>query len=174
MSLPERIRDEIKDLLWREADRLGWSALSANDKARYYTVWTEAEKIGGRLAGFMDPRQVRVYIKDTLLKSYTRERLENPGRVYRILGLPPDSQIAASYIKPHGRLLADGRQVAWSRATEWKATLMALYERSFQDGGIPYAAVFFEAAYKHSDPRARELVEGAAQKLGLERTVWID
>src|SRR5262245_39228591 len=113
MSLPERIRDEVKELLWHEADRLGWSSLSANDKARYYTIWTEAEKIGGRLAGFMDPRQVRVYIKDTLLKSYTRERLDNEGRVYRILGLPADSPAVASYIKPHGRRLSDGRQIVW-------------------------------------------------------------
>jgi hypothetical protein len=174
MNLPESIRDEIKDLLWKEADRLEWSALSAKAKARYYTIWTEAEQIGGRLAGFMDPRQVRVYIKDTLLKSYTRERFSNEGRVFRILGLPADAVPLASYIKPHGRRLSDRRQIAWSRATEWKATLMALHERCFEDGGMPYAAVFFEAGTKHADNHQREIVESAARKLGIGRLVWVD
>lgn len=174
MSIPGTIRDEIKDWLWKEADRLEWSALSAGDKARYYTIWTETEKIGGRLAGFMDPRQVRVYIKDTLLKPYTRERFSNEDRVFRILGLSPEVATLEGYIKPHGRKLRDGRQIAWSRATEWKATLMALHERSFQDGGNPHAAVLFEAGTKHADAGPREVVESAARKLGVERVVWID
>lgn len=174
MSLPEKIRDEIKDALWREADRLGWSSLPANAKSRHYTIWTEAEKIGGRLAGFMDPRQVRVYIKDTLLKSYTRERFSNEGRVFRILGLPTDTQCAQTYIKPHGRKLTDGGQIAWSRATEWKATLMALHERSFEDGGKARAAVFFEAATKHASVEKRAVVDAAAKKLGVQRVIWVD
>jgi hypothetical protein len=102
VNIPESVRDEIKDLLWKEADQIKWSALPATAKARYYTIWTEAEKIGGRLAGFMDPRQVRVYIKDTLLKSYMRERLSSEGRVFRLLGLPPDTAATSSYIKRMG------------------------------------------------------------------------
>ena len=174
MSIPTAIRDEIKDMLWREADRLDWSSLSASAKSKYYTNWTETKEIGGRLAGFMDPRQVRVYIKDTLLKSYTRERFSDQGRVFRILRLPPDVAFSSPYIKPHGRLLQDGRQIAWSRATEWKAVLMALHERAFRDGGSPCAAVLFEAGTKHMDMKSREVVESAARKLGIETLVWID
>jgi hypothetical protein len=73
-----------------------------------------------------------------------------------------------------GRRLEDGRQIAGGRATEWKATLMALHERSFEDGGTPHAAVFFEAGTRHTDMRARQVVEDAARKLGVERVVWLD
>jgi hypothetical protein len=126
------------------------------------------------LLGFMDPRQVRVYIKDTLLKSYTRERFSDEGRVFRILQLPIDTLIMTKYIKPHGRRLVDGRQIAWSRATEWKGTLMALHERCFRDGGKPHAAVLFEAATKHMDKKARAVVESAAEKLGISSLIWLD
>src|SRR5262249_2760770 len=109
-----------------------------------------------------------------LLKPYTRERLSNEGRILRILGLPTDTEWAGTYIKPHGRRLRDGRQIAWSRASEWKATLMALHERSFEDRGKAFAAVLFEAGTKHGHARARELVEDAAKKLGIERIAWLD
>src|SRR4051794_17628797 len=108
MSIPDPVREEIKQYLWKEADRLEWSALPASDKAKYYSMWTEAAEVGGRLASFMDARKVRVYIKDTLLKPYTRERLSDEKRVFRILGLPPESETVLSYIKPHGRRLIDG------------------------------------------------------------------
>lgn len=174
MTIPEAVREEIKSILWKEADRLEWSALGLSEKSRYYTMWTETEKIGGRLAGFMDPRQVRVYIKDTLLKSYTRERFSDEAKIFRILQLPIDTPTMTTYIKPHGRHLLDGRQIAWSRAVEWKATLMALHERSFQDGGKPYAAVLFEAATKHMDDKARAVVGSAAEKLGVSNLIWLD
>lgn len=172
MSVPEQIRREIKDRLWAEADRLGWSSLSAADKARYYTIWTETKDLGGRLAAFMDPRQVRVYLKDTLLKSYTRESLSSPELALRVLGIPADVEVRTSYIKPHGRLLSDGRQIAWSKATEWKATIMALHERSFESGR-PFGAVLLEAGAKFSTVGDKKLVESAAAKLGIEKVVWL-
>ena len=145
MSVPANIRREIKERLWAEADRLNWSALSAADKSRYYSMWTETEAVGGKLGQYMDPRKVRVYIKDTLLKSYTREASASPARVFRVLGVEENTVATTTYIKPHGCLLPDGRQIAWSKASDWKLTLMALHERAFE-AGEPYAAVLSEAA----------------------------
>jgi hypothetical protein len=174
MNIPDKIRDEIKKKLWAEADRLEWAALSATDKAKYYSVWTETPDIGGKLAGFMDPRKVRVYIKDTLLKPYARERSSSDRPVLKVLGLKAETETVTTYIKPHGRRLADGREIAWSRASEWKATLMAIHERAFEHHGRPFAAVFFESGSKHGEARSRATVEDAATKLGISRVVWID
>lgn len=173
MSVPPAIRNGIRDRLWADADRLDWASLTASDKSRYYTVWTETSDIGGRLAQYMDPRQVRVYIKDTLLKSYTREASADPARALRVLGISSDQSIVSTYIKPHGCLLHDGRHIAWSKATEWKLTLMALYERSFE-AGEPFAAVLSQAGARFALPSQRTLVCGAAERLGVKKVVWLD
>lgn len=136
-------------------------------------MWTETSDLGGRLGLYMDPRQVRVYIKDTLLKPYAREISANPMRAFRVLGIAESEEAAATYIKPHGRLLADGRQIVWSKASEWKATLMTLYERSFTEGS-PYAVVLTEAGAKFAAPFERAVVQSAADKLGIERVIWLD
>lgn len=173
MSVPEKIRQDIKERLWAQADRLNWSALSSADKSRYYTIWTETEDVGGLLAAYMDARQVRVYIKDTLLKAYTRETSANPELAFRVLNISSDVPTMKIYIKPHGRLLADDRQIAWSKASDWKATLMALHERSFE-AGRPYAAIFSNSAFKFATNKDREVVESAAKKLGVEYVIWVD
>ncbi|ESW93803.1 MULTISPECIES: hypothetical protein [unclassified Mesorhizobium] len=172
MSVPEKIRREIKEKLWAEADRLGWPSLSANDKSRYYGIWTETKDVGGRLGMYMDPRQVRVYIKDTLLKPYTREASASHDLAFRVLGIPASAKPVTTYIKPHGRLLDDDRQIAWSKASEWKATLMALHERAFEFG-TPYAAILTHAGSKFAEEEGRRVVESAASKLGVEKIIWL-
>jgi hypothetical protein len=175
MTIPEGIRNTIKDLLWQEADRLDWANLSATEKARYYSQWTEATDIGGQLGVYMDPRQIRVYLKDTLLKSYTRDRLADPNRIFRVLGIEPSVKSVQSYIKPHGRRLSDGRIIAWSRATEWKLTLLAVFERAFAQASFtPYAAVLLQSSTKYASSGSRAVVEDAAIRLGLDRIVWLD
>ena len=173
MSVPAKIREEIRDQLWEEADRLNWATLSAMDKSRYYTVWTETEDLGGRLGQYIDPRQVRVYIKDTLLKAYARESSATHDLAFRVLGIPTDTSTVANYIKPHGRLLDGQRYIAWSKASDWKVTLMALHERAFKNG-IPFGAVLTEAGARYSSEEDRAVVESAAQKLGIHRVVWLD
>lgn len=173
MSVPAGIRREIKERLWSEADRLNWSALSASDKSRYYSMWTETEAVGGKLGQYMDPRKVRVYIKDTLLKSYTREASASPARVFRVLGVEENTVVTTTFIKPHGCLLPDGRQIAWSKASDWKLTLMALHERAFE-AGEPYAAVLSEAAARFGLASQRAVVESAAERLGVKRVIWLD
>jgi hypothetical protein len=52
---------------------------------------------------------------------------------------------------------------------------MALYERSYQvDGCRPYGAVMMRAAGRYKDVAVRTMVERAAQKLGVERLVWLE
>lgn len=175
MSIPTKVRHEVRDELWGEADLLDWDRLSAGEKTRLYTIWTNSPRIGGRLAGYMDPRRIRVYLKDTLLKPYTRDRLDDFGLVLRILTIPETVKVTKSYIKPHGRCLADGRIIAWSRASEWKLTLLAIHERAFSaKGTVPYAAVLMYASAKYADKISREMIGDAANRLGIQQLVWLD
>ena len=117
-------------MVWAEADRCGWLHLDASEKSRLYTQWTEADAIGGRLGAYMDPRQVRVYLKDTVLKTYSIERMSDPALARRVLKIGDEIAVTETYTKPHGQRLEDGRIIAWSNASDWKLTLLAVFERN--------------------------------------------
>jgi hypothetical protein len=155
------------------ADESGWLALSAVAKSRFYSNWTKEPTIGGRLARYLEPGEVRHYIKDALMKPYCRERRGDPRPVLPLLGIPADASLRRTFIKPHGCELEDGRVVCWGRANTWKLVLMAVHERSFeQDGAIPHGAVLTQAASQFAAEPSRTVVKAAADKLGLQRLVW--
>jgi hypothetical protein len=174
MRLPREVRDRVKEDLWRQADELDWDSLGSAEKARLYRDWTEAETIGRTLAMHMDPRAVRVYIKDTLLKAYSREKLNgHQGLVLRVLERATED-IRESHIKPHWLRFADGVLVAWGRADDWKLILGSLFERGYPEDHRQRVVVLFKAAPRYVGSGARSLVEDAARRLGTSRCVWFD
>jgi len=175
MSIPDSLRLELRNRLWNIADQIGWFRLSAGEKAKQYEIWTRDPEIGGTLVHYMDLGQIRVYLKDTLLKDYGRIRLSDPERPMRVLDLSDDVNIREVYIKPHGRRLADGRVFCWGRADDWKTILMAVHERAFRAaGGSPFAVVLMFSSGRYHEPDARRVVENAAEKLGVARIAWLD
>jgi hypothetical protein len=175
MIIPKVIRDGIRGRLWETAEDLGWSSLSDAERARYYELWTKDPAVGGQLAHFMDPRKVRVYIKDSLIKPYERARLSSSeGEIWRLLGLPVPKEISKFFIKPHGRRLPNGRVICWGKSRDWKLILMAVFERGHAtDDYEPFGAVLLETG-KTSDERLRRLVREAARLLGIQKLAWKD
>ena len=173
--IPTKIRESTRDELWKRCDDLGWMSLSDIDRARYYEQWTTAKDIGGQLAGYMDPRKVRVYIKDSLVKPYVRARLElDETEVWRLLGLTESDKPAEKYIKPHGRRLEDGRVIGWGRSRDWKSVLMAVFERGqAKKANISYGAVLLESGKTESD-KMRLLVCDAARRLDINKVAWLE
>ncbi len=175
MSIPNHVREELKQRLWNLADDIDWMNLSPTTKSRYYEYWTQDPNIGGVLARYIDRGRVRVYLKDTLLKAYTRSKLGDESRPFRVLGLPATADSLETYEKPHGRRLQDGRVICWGRADSWKLVLMGLFERSYASETYqPYAAVLTQATGRFHEHRVRVMVEKAAEKLGVERLVWLE
>ena len=173
MRMPEDIRDQIRDQLWSTAEAIGWSHLPDQERARYYENWTKDPAIGGKLGHFMDPRKVRVYIKDSLLKPYERSRLsETEQAVMKRLAIGPSEQFVQSYIKPHGRKLGDGRIVCWGNSRDWKLILMTTFERA-RGQARPYAVALIESG-KTGDESTRILVREAARRLGIECIEWME
>ena len=173
--VPDPVRREFRRSLGQVADRIGWSSLSALDKARHYDNWTTDPAIGGVLERYMPRTKVRVYLKDTILKHYSRRERAETIRPFRILGLPPDARTLEIYEKPHGRRMEDGRIVCWGRAEDWKTVLMALHERAHMTvGSVPFAAILTNAAGRFGDGQIRSIVEDAAKKLCVERLVWTE
>jgi hypothetical protein len=175
MRMPEDIRAQIRDHLWAVADKVGWSELSDAERTRYYEMWTRDSTIGGKLGHFMDPRKVRVYIKDSLLKPYERDRLSDIEQAaMKCSSVSSNEAFAEAYIKPHGRRLADGRVVCWGKSRDWKLILMAVFERAFlAPKGRPYAVVLIETG-KTADESTKAPIREAARRLGVERVEWIE
>ncbi|CAN7175386.1 hypothetical protein [Mesorhizobium caraganae] len=173
MTVPKEIRDAIRERLWQTADHLQWDSLTQSEKARHYQQWTDSD-IGRTLAAHMDARSVRVYIKDTLLKGFSREKLNlHEGQVLRVLQRHRQD-VTESFIKPHGFRFSDGAFVAWGRADDWKSLLGALFERSYGTRGTTLTVFLFRASPRYVRPSTRELVEAAARRLGVATCIWFD
>lgn len=175
MMIPDNIRNEIRARLWATADHLRWSTLPDADRANFYELWTRDPTIGGRLGHFMDPRKVRVYIKDSLIKPYERSRLSlHEDDVWRLLSLPNPGPSSERYIKPHGRRLSDGKVVCWGKSRDWKLIVMAVFERAEAHSGCtPFGVVLLESG-RTSEQRQRQLVHNVARRLGIQKLAWLE
>ena len=173
--IPEDIRDGLREKLWGTADDLGWASLNDSERSRWYEKWTKDPAIGGQLAHFMDPRKVRVYIKDSLIKPYERARLlASEAEIWRALDLDPPTSTAQNFIKPHGCRLEDGRVICWGKSRDWKLILMAIFERGrTSHEGRPFGVVLLETG-KTSNEGTRNLVRDAARRLGIECVAWLE
>ncbi len=175
MSVPDEIRTRLRSRLWEIADTIDWINLSTIKKSKYYEDWTRSVEIGGVLKRFIDGGQVRLYIKDTLLKGYALDKSSDASRPLRVAGIDLSAETVESYLKPHGRRLIDGRIVCWGRAEDWKNVLMALHERAFVcKGARPFAAVLTSAGGRFRESDLRSMVEAAAGRLAIEKLVWLD
>lgn len=173
MSVPDHVRVRLKESLWRRADELEWLRLAPMEKSRSYENWTKAPGVGGLLQRYMPFGQVRVYIKDTLLKDYSRERQADPEVPMRLLGIDGGLDVEEFYVKPHGRRFGDGRVVCWGRASDWKSVIVAAFERAYlAGGGMPFAVVLTQASGRLAESDTRERVEELARRVGIQKVVW--
>ena len=171
----ENVIDRIRERLLALAEEVGWSSLSDAERSDYYERWTRSPEIGGQLAHLMDPRKVRVYIKDSIVKPFERHRLAAAEPlVWEALSMSPPDEVSEVYIKPHGRRLLDGRVICWGNSRDWKLILMAAFERAWlAPDGSSFAAILVETG-KTGSPSARRLVAAAAEKLAIVRLEWVD
>ena len=175
MSVPKKVREMLRARVWKAADDAMWDSITNADKANRYDQWTDDPQVGGVLGRYIDKGQVRVYLKDTLLKDYAQEKLADAARPLRVLRIPDTTEVASEHRKPHGRTLVDGRVICWGRADDWRLILLALHERTYCRKGLrPYAAVLMRAMGRFHDESFRDMVNDAGKKLGIEQLVWLD
>ena len=175
MKVPEKVYSRIKHKLWDVADKCDWTTLTDIQKSALYEEWIRDEQVGEALSRFLSPANVRVYLKDTVMKAYAREKINDFSLIMKLFQLPENPGIAERYIKPHGRKLIDGKVICWGFARDWKTVLFAVYERAHLTSScIPYAAVLMSSAGKHQQPSYRKLIENAANRLGIVHVKWYD
>lgn len=174
--VPDDVRSSLRTKLWAVAETLGWERLSGAEKTAQYDGWVKDPEVGGVLDRYMDQREVRVYIKDTVMKGYGRRLLADPQQVLRVLGIPETTPATDRFERPHGRRFWDGTVVCWGNASDWKGVLMAIHERAYlcKRASTPGAAVLLAADGKYAEERFRKMVEDAAKKLSIPRVLWLE
>lgn len=174
--VPPDIRIQIMKRLWKIADELDWMALSNDTRSRHYDNWTKDPKVGGILARFLAPTEVRHYIKDGLLKIYCREKRGSElVSICRLAGIDGEFTTRQTFERPNGCVLQDGTMITWGAADGWKIVLMSAFERwHLAQSKVPHAVVFTRAASHFGDLAARGVVETAASRLDVGRVVWRD
>ena len=175
MKIPDKTYERIKDKLWGLADDLNWPTLSNPQKSALFEDWLRDDHVGGVLSRYLDTGSVRVYLKDTIMKPYGRERIKDFTPVAKLLGITDDFFVTETYIKPHGVRLGDGKVICWGFSRDWKTILFAAFERAHVVPlGVPFAAVIMFPAGKCQQPRYRQMIEAAAVKLGIKHLEWYD
>lgn len=173
MTGRKAVINEVQERLWKIADDVSWMGLSPATKNRYYDNWANDPDIGQRIARVLSPGKERSYIKDTLMKRYTRDRMSDPRPYLRLVGLPDDAKCRQRLSKPMGCVLADGKVLCWGQADSWKLVVLSLYERCFgRKDRTPYAVVLTHATKHFADADSRKVPEDVAKKLGGIKLIW--
>lgn len=174
MRLPDDIREALFVRVKNAADREGWLYRSDGDKSALYSAWSRDPDIGGVLQGYMKPNEVHRYLKDTLVKKYMLVKDADPARAFAILQIPEVALILETWQKPHGVTLDDGKIIAWSKAEQWKTTIMAVYERAATKPTLQaYGAVLLDAEGRFAEVGVQQLANEAASRLGIQRIIWV-
>lgn len=174
-KIPQNIKDDICTRVWAEADMVNWLRLGDVEKSRQYEKWMIDANVGEVIGQFLDQRNIRVYLKDSVMKPYGRERTKGVGAIFHVLNIPEGEVSRLEWIKPHGRLLYDQRCICWGPAKDWKSVLLSVYERAYRNPGAkPHAAVFLGPLGSMAQKSEQKLVATVAVKLGLEKIVWGD
>ncbi len=122
----------------------------------------------------MDQRQVRVYIKDTLMKGYVRDRQDDLQYILSVVGFASTAEVAETYQRPHGVRLDPHTLLCWGSADEWKLIITAIHERGYGIDSVRlHAVVLLNALGKYYQLDTRRMVEDAATKLLIERVYWV-
>ena len=148
MKIPIAVFRGIQERIWAEADQKGWQTLADHQKSTMYENWIRDPLVGGKISQYMSAGNVRVHIKDTIMKPYGRERTKEFAPILKMLDLPESSKSIEDYVKPHGRRLEDGKVICWCLARHWENVLIAVYERAYLvQRAVPFCAIlFFPAA----------------------------
>ena len=174
-KIPRKVANRVREIVWNEADHLRWETLTDQDRSRIYEDWMLDERIGVELSNYTDRASIRVYLKDTLIKTYMLERLQSFEHIRKHLTIDNDEVEKKSYIKPHGRLMKDGRIICWGPSSNWKSILFSVYERSYvEKNSTPFAAVLLNPVGKWREPFHQKMVEDAGKRLGIYHISWMD
>lgn len=172
-SSPSDAKKTVRKKLYKLADQVDWIHLTIPEKQRYYETWTADPNIGGLLEQIMEPQKVRVYLKDSIMKTYSKERRLNLHDLLASMSLN-SSEITREYIKPQALLCDSTDLFTISTAKEWRVAMLSAYERAYEIKQLKKNILFLinHTTGKYVDQSYRDMVESAGTRLNI-RVHWV-
>lgn len=86
-KVPDDVAKEIKESVFREADRVNYLARSRTYNGTFLAQLVSMSNVGGRLCQYMKKAEVRTYIKDAILNRYSKDKTmeERPENLEQII-----------------------------------------------------------------------------------------
>ena len=72
-NLPRKVAEQIKSLIYAEADSAQYCAMSRTDSGAFMDRLVSQENIGGVIAQYILKSDVKTYIKDAVLNRYSKD-----------------------------------------------------------------------------------------------------
>ena len=151
------------------ADAADWMHLTVEQRRALYEKWSADPGVGGALGQVMQPTQVRVYLKDTLMKSYFRAKRTRLPELLSAMSLPLDG-VTRRFTAPTAILTEGPRLYTLTPAIHWKIALMNTFERASSVAGLKRNLLLIErhTTGKFVDSAYRRMIEGVAQRLEID------
>ena len=162
------IKAAIAQRIYDLADAADWMHLNIEQRKQYYEIWTTDPQIGGILSQVIEPRRIRVYLKDTIMKTYARSRRPTLKSLLISMSISY-KRITKEFEKPQA-LLCDGTQMyTLAPAKEWKIAIMSAFERSCEVRKLEKNIVFITeyTTRRFVDKEYRDMIDAAAQRLDI-------
>jgi hypothetical protein len=167
-TMQARIKEDVTQLVHQRADQADWMHLNIPQRQKYYEEWTADPQIGGLLSQTMHPSHVRVYLKDTIMKTYSRNQRPDIRALLTNLSIPC-AQVTRELIKPQALLCGRTRLYTLAPAKDWKIAIMSAFERACEFGSIKENVVFIteHTAGRFIDKKYRDMINAAARRLDV-------
>jgi len=141
LKLPENPRQEIVRRVREMADKADWCHLKIHERSALYRQWCNDPTIGGELAKLGGPDSVRVFLKDTVIKQYLKEKRPVLKDLLKQMGLEC-KRVTREYEKPEAQLCDNRRLYTLAVAKEWRVAIFSAFERAHDLGGVEENLVF--------------------------------
>lgn len=164
-DIKRRVRAEVH----ARAAAAGWANLGRERRRELYERWSEDPAVGGLLSEVMQPHQVRVYLKDTVLKKYARGARPGLPALLQGMGVRWD-EVTRWYTTP-AAMLCDGKALyTLALAKDWKIAVMNAFERRCDAGPLERNLVLLtdHTAGRLVDRDYRGIIEAAGRRLDVD------
>lgn len=175
LKLPEDPRQDIVRRVREMADKADWCHLKIHERTALYSQWVNDPTVGGALSklGVGGPDSVRVFLKDTVIKQYLKEKRPVLKDLLKQMGLDC-KRVIKKFEKPEALLCDGGRLYTLAVAKEWRVAVFSAFERAHDLGGVKENLVFFtdHDIDRYTDKSYKTLIESGAEKLDV-KIHWI-